>query len=206
MLTKHCLQEFILDCQLRRLSPRTVKGYHNNTHNFLIYSEKHYEITEVEEIRTVHIKQYIQYLLNKKLTASYINGILKCLRAFFHFTVQEEYIYANPTDKVRMQKIDMRTYTQRVFSMYGGEQKRVSMRFINPLLDTVIERFGTGAEVFYRRADDTHFIVSADVEISDQFYGWICGFRKKAVIVSPPDVVADFQKFLGDIQGRYQSE
>ena len=27
MLTKHCLQEFILDCQLRRLSPRTVKGY-----------------------------------------------------------------------------------------------------------------------------------------------------------------------------------
>ena len=104
MLTKHCLQEFILDCQLRRLSPRTVKGYHNNTHNFLIYSEKHYEITEVEEIRTVHIKQYIQYLLNKKLTASYINGILKCLRAFFHFAVQEEYIYANPTDKVRMQK------------------------------------------------------------------------------------------------------
>ena len=104
MLTKHCLQEFILDCQLRRLSPRTVKGYHNNTLNFLIYSEKHYEITEVEEIRTVHIKQYIQYLLNKKLTASYINGILKCLRAFFHFAVQEEYIYANPTDKVRMQK------------------------------------------------------------------------------------------------------
>ena len=104
MLTKHCLQEFILDCQLRRLSPRTVKGYHNNTHNFLIYSEKHYEITEVEEIRTVHIKQYIQYLLNKKLSASYINGILKCLRAFFHFAVQEEYIYANPTDKVRMQK------------------------------------------------------------------------------------------------------
>ena len=103
-------------------------------------------------------------------------------------------------------KIDMRTYTQRVFSMYGGEQKRVSMRFINPLLDTVIERFGTGAEVFYRPDDDTHFIVSADVEISDQFYGWICGFRKKALIVSPPDVVADFQKFLGDIQGRYQSD
>lgn len=103
-------------------------------------------------------------------------------------------------------KIDMRTYTQRVFSMYGGEQKRVSMRFINPLLDTVIERFGTGAEVFYRPDDNTHFIVTTDVEISDQFYSWICGFRKKAVIVSPPDVVADFQKFLGDIQGRYQSE
>ena len=35
MLKKHCLQEFILDCQLRRLSQRTVKGYHNNTLNLL---------------------------------------------------------------------------------------------------------------------------------------------------------------------------
>ncbi len=103
-------------------------------------------------------------------------------------------------------KIDMRTYTQRVFSMFGGEQKRVSLRFINPLLDTVVERFGTGAEVFYRPDDNTHFIVSADVEISDQFYGWVCGFRKKATIVSPPDVVADFQKFLDEIYGRYETE
>ena len=37
MLTKHCLQEFKLDCQLRRLSDRTIKGYYNNTLNFLVY-------------------------------------------------------------------------------------------------------------------------------------------------------------------------
>ena len=30
MLMKHCLQEFKLDCQLRRLSDRTIKGYYNN--------------------------------------------------------------------------------------------------------------------------------------------------------------------------------
>ena len=52
MLAKHCLQEFKLDCQLRRLSDRTIKGYYNNTLNFLIYAEKHHEVTEVEEIRT----------------------------------------------------------------------------------------------------------------------------------------------------------
>ena len=31
--------------------------------------------------------------------------------------------------------IDMESYTRRVFSMFGGQQKRVSVRFINPLLD-----------------------------------------------------------------------
>ena len=94
MLTKHCLQEFKLDCQLWRLSDRTIKGYYNNTLNFLVYAEKHHEILEVDEIRAVHIKHNMQYLLKKKLSASYINGILKCLRAFFAFAVQEEYVCA----------------------------------------------------------------------------------------------------------------
>ena len=40
MLAKHCLEEFKLDCQLRRLTDRTIKGYYNNTLNFLIYAEK----------------------------------------------------------------------------------------------------------------------------------------------------------------------
>lgn len=108
--------------------------------------------------------------------------------------------------ELEFSQIDMRTYTQRVFSMYGGKQKRVSLRFISPLLDTVVERFGTGPEVFYRPDDERHFVVTTDVEISDQFYGWVSGFRKKAKIVAPPDVVEDFQKFLCDIQGRYESE
>ena len=104
LLAKHCLEEFKLDCQLRRLTDRTIKGYYNNTLNFLIYAEKHHGITEVEEIYTLHIKHYVQYLLSKKLTAAYTNNILKCLRAYFRFAIQEEYIYSNPTLKVKMQR------------------------------------------------------------------------------------------------------
>ena len=103
-------------------------------------------------------------------------------------------------------KIDMRTYTQRVFSMYGGEQKRVSMRFINPLLDTVIERFGTGAEVFYRPDDDTHFIVTADVEISDQFYGWVAGLGRSIRITYPPEIVNQMRAFVGKVAEMYKDE
>ena len=56
------------------------------------------------EIYTLHTKHYVQYLLSKKLTATYTNNILKCLRACFCFAIQEEYIYSNPTLKVKMQK------------------------------------------------------------------------------------------------------
>ncbi len=105
MLAKHCLEEFKLDCQLRRLTERTIKGYYNNTLNFLIYAEKHHSITEVEEIYTLHIKHSVQYLLSKKLTAAYTNNILKCLRAYFRFAIQEEYIYSNVPRSPYLRKV-----------------------------------------------------------------------------------------------------
>lgn len=104
------------------------------------------------------------------------------------------------------EKIDMRTYTQRVFSMFSGEEKRVSIRFTNDKLNTVVDRFGPGGDVFYRPDGPDHFVLTADIEISDQFYSWICGFRKKATILTPPDVVEGMKEFLADISNRYESE
>ncbi len=103
-------------------------------------------------------------------------------------------------------QIDMHGYAQQHFGMFTGEHKRVRLRFTNNLLDTMVDRFGTEPDVFYSPDDGRHFIVTADVAISNQFYGWLAGFRKMAKILSPPDVVEDFQKFLADIQGRYESE
>ena len=98
-------------------------------------------------------------------------------------------------------KLDMKTYTQRVFSMFGGEKKYIRMRFINPLLDTVIDRFGTKG-VSYTKADDSHFRISANIEISDQFYSWVCGFGKK-VMIETPDVAAGFAAYLDKIREMY---
>ena len=72
MLSKECLEEFKLECELRRLSPRTIKGYYNNTMQFLVYAEQHQKTVMLEAIRPQHIKQYIQYLLQKKLYLSCI--------------------------------------------------------------------------------------------------------------------------------------
>ena len=105
---------------------------------------------------------------------------------------------------VEFAKINMKAYTQQHFGMFSGEKKTVSLRFTNNLLDTMVDRFGTASDVFYRPDGDRHFVVTTEIAISDQFYGWLCGFRKMAKIVSPPDVVSDFQNFLDDIYGRYE--
>ena len=100
-------------------------------------------------------------------------------------------------------KIDLKkTYTKRVFSMFGGEQRLVEIRFINPLLDAVVDRFGT-KDVQYARVDDTHFSVTAKVEISEQFFGWILGFGSKAKLVYPEDVMTEFSGYLDRIREMY---
>ena len=99
-------------------------------------------------------------------------------------------------------KIDLKTYTKRVFSMFGGEQRLVEIRFINPLLDAAVDRFGA-KDVQYAKVDDTHFSVTAKVEISEQFFGWIWGFGSKAKLVYPDDVMVEFSGYLDRIREMY---
>lgn len=100
--------------------------------------------------------------------------------------------------------IDLKTYTKRVFSMFGGKQERVTIRFINPLLDAVVDRFGNDkSSVQYAKVDDTHFSVTTQVEISDQFFGWVLGFGKKAKILEPPAVVDRFRGYMDRIREMY---
>nr|QGT50980.1 transcriptional regulator [uncultured Firmicutes bacterium] len=98
--------------------------------------------------------------------------------------------------------IDIKTYTQRVFDMYSGKENHVVLRFINPLLDTVIERFGTN-NVQYTKSDDKHFEISAKVEISDKFFGWLLGFGKRVRIIEPTEIKEEFAAYLDKIREMY---
>ena len=100
--------------------------------------------------------------------------------------------------------INMQDFTKRVFSMFGGEERQVTIRFTNDLLDIVIDRFGANGAM-YIPDDDKHFKIHVNVEVSNMFYSWICGFRKKATILNPPEVVEDFKTFLADINQKYES-
>ncbi len=99
-------------------------------------------------------------------------------------------------------KMDFSTFTKRTFGMFSGDRKGVTLRFINSLLDTVIDRFGTKG-VRYRKVDESHFEIETDVEISDQFFAWLCGFGRKVKLMGPDSVIKDFQEFLDKIREMY---
>ena len=86
--------------------------------------------------------------------------------------------------------------------MFGGEQKLVQMRFANFLLDAVVDRFGT-KYVQYAKEDEEHFTVTAKIEISDQFYGWLLGFGDNAELIYPDDLIEKFRAYLDKIRALY---
>ena len=102
-------------------------------------------------------------------------------------------------------KIDVRTYAQRVFSMYSGKKKRVTIRFINMLLDVAVERFGT-KDAQYSAVDEKHFTVTAEVEISDLFFGWLLSFGRRVKILYPSDVLEDFRAYIEKMRDMYMPE
>lgn len=110
---------------------------------------------------------------------------------------------AEPRDgEEEFKKVDVKSYTKRVFSMFGGEQKLVEMRFANFLLDSVVDRFGT-KYVQYTKVDEDHFSVTAKVEISDQFYGWLLGFGNHVKLLYPDDIVKRFKEYVDRIREIY---
>lgn len=100
-------------------------------------------------------------------------------------------------------KIDVRTFAQRTISMYSGKQEQVTIRFIMPLLDTAIDQFGT-KNVRYKKIDDGHFTMTATIDISDQFFGWLLRFGRRVKILSPEPVAEQFAAYLDKIRAMYE--
>ena len=67
---------------------------------------------------------------------------------------------------------------------------------------TVLERFGT-RDVQYSMVDDSHFTVTAEVDITEQFFGWLLGFGKRAKILYPTDTVDEFKAYLDKVREMY---
>ena len=99
-------------------------------------------------------------------------------------------------------ELDMKSYTKRVFSMYGGKEQRVTLQFNAHLLDAVIDRFGK-KDARYHKIDERHFEVNVIVDVSKQFFGWLFGFASEVKIVSPVDVKEEFVKYLDKVRKQY---
>ena len=98
----------------------------------------------------------------------------------------------------------MSTYTTKVFNMFTGEEKRVTLRFADSLVDPVIDRFGE--DIALIPSGEDRFTVTVDVVVSPQFYAWLAPFGAEAEILSPPEVRRGMIEQLQTILKVYEKE
>ena len=90
--------------------------------------------------------------------------------------------------------LDLVTYVQKTFSMFGGPTEKVALRFDNDLIGSVIDRFGN--DIAIKKANEQTFTTEVYVNVSPSFLSWIFQFAGKAIITGPVLVVEQMKTLV----------
>ena len=85
-------------------------------------------------------------------------------------------------------------FTKKTFGMFGGETETVVLRCENHFAGIMIDRFGQ--DVPMRRDGDSHFIVRPQINVSEQFFGWLTGLGTGVKIQGPEEIREKYRKHL----------
>ncbi len=92
------------------------------------------------------------------------------------------------------ESLDLVSYVQQTFSMFGGKPEKVAICFSNELIGSAIDRFGS--DIVIKKVDEGHFSIEVQVAISPSFFSWIFQFAGKAVVIGPEAVVAQMKQLV----------
>ena len=97
---------------------------------------------------------------------------------------------------------ELSRYSQRAFSMYGGEQVTVRILADNALSGIVLDRFGTDVP-FLNHGERFEFCVK--VMVSPTFFSWVLGFGDRMRILSPESVAKEAEEIARKIVSMYET-
>ena len=86
------IREYLIEIEVRKYTPKTVRGYRNSLNLFLRFCEQEAHIQEVEEINLAVVRQFSAFMSQKGRKGSYINGLLKVSKSFIQYCYDEGYL------------------------------------------------------------------------------------------------------------------
>ena len=104
--------------------------------------------------------------------------------------------------KEEFKNFDMAKYSKATFGMYHGEKTKVCIKFANHMCGVFIDRFGK--DTLFRKIDENHSELIADINVSPQFFGWIFSLGNDVEIVSPKEVVNELREYTKKFIMKYE--
>ena len=128
MFMKELKQEYIFDCKIRDLAPRTVQNYEKQLDYFIRFLDESQDVKNLEELKPIHIKQFVAMLQEKKNKPSYINDLLKAVKCMCGYAYREGYtteLISKRVKNVKEPKVLIHTFSDdeivRMLKYFDGE-------------------------------------------------------------------------------------
>ena len=183
MFIKTLSKEFIFDCQVRDLAPRTIRNYEKQLGYFVRYLEEAQGVISLEDLKPIHIKQYIAMLQSKNHKPSYINDLLKAVKVMCSYAYQEGYtdeVITKRVKNVKEPKVLIHTFSDneivRMVKYYdGNDYLSIRNRLIMMML------FDTGIRI-------SELINLKPQQIRDGYFTIYGKGRKERVVPQSPTI------------------
>jgi len=90
MKIKTAVKDFLIEIEIRKYTPKTLRTYRIKTNMFQRFCETELDVTEIEDVSPMVIKQYTQALMRKGHKGTYINSCLKVTKSFIQYCFDED--------------------------------------------------------------------------------------------------------------------
>ena len=97
---------------------------------------------------------------------------------------------------------DLPAYLRKHFNMFGGTEYRVTLRCAADLEPVMRERYGR--EPVFCPEDAEHFHFDVPICVSQQFFGWVCGFGGKVEVTAPAAVRAQLHEMVQSLAEQHE--
>lgn len=89
MRIKDAIKDWLVECEIRKYTPKTIKGYKTNLNIFNRFCEEEMEIEEVDDITMATIKKFTHTMVQKGHKGTYVNSLLKVAKSFLQYCYDE---------------------------------------------------------------------------------------------------------------------
>ena len=86
------VKEFLFDCRVRSLSEQTILNYKKQLGHFVRFLETNCQVTNIEDLKPLHIKLFIRHYQERQCKPSYVNDNLKAVKTLCAYAQKEGYV------------------------------------------------------------------------------------------------------------------
>ena len=185
------IHEFLFDCKVRELSDQTIINYDRQLHKFRSFVKENFQVIQYEDLKPIHVKQYVSSLQDRGCKPAYTNDLLKAVKCLCSYAQREGYseeILTKRVKNVKQPKVLIHTFNSKEISLmikYYNGNDYINIR--NRMILMVF--FNTGIRV-------SELINMKLDQIQDNYFVIYGKGRKERVVPKNPAVGKFLYKYL----------